>query len=363
MPLTGHTSTGTQPALPHKPRHVLVTGASGLIGSSIALQLLSLGHSVRLALRQQTHIKDWEETYGKMYEPGRIEYWTLERDMSEEGAFDDAVLGCDAVVHAASPMPGTLKDDPENEILKPAINGALSILRSAARSASVQSFVLTTSLSAFVDLQDLERDPHLTLTEDSWNKITYDQAVRLPPSPHRASLVYGASKALAERACWDYIEQKQPDMTFCTFGPAVALGRDRTPGVKTVSQLHSSVAAAAQVLFGDGELNPPAFVSLHDVAHAHALAATSFSHTTNGKRYLLIGHRASFDEVARIVGEKRPELKKLVKEKKGGEARGEYGWESGRVERDLGFKYQPLEEYVGEFADQVFELMHDAGQV
>ncbi|PRQ75862.1 hypothetical protein AAT19DRAFT_12884 [Rhodotorula toruloides] len=26
----------------------------------------------------------------------------------------------------------------------------------------------------------------------------------------------GASKALAERACWDYIEQKQPDMTFCT---------------------------------------------------------------------------------------------------------------------------------------------------
>ncbi|EGU11052.1 putative chitin deacetylase [Rhodotorula toruloides ATCC 204091] len=29
MPLTGHTSTGTQPALPHKPRHVLVTGASG----------------------------------------------------------------------------------------------------------------------------------------------------------------------------------------------------------------------------------------------------------------------------------------------------------------------------------------------
>ncbi|PRQ75861.1 hypothetical protein AAT19DRAFT_12883 [Rhodotorula toruloides] len=152
-------------------------------------------------------------------------------------------------------------------------------------------------------------------------------------------------------------------MTFCTFGPAVALGRDRTPGVKTISDLHSSVAAAAQVLFGDGELDPPAFVSLHDVAHAHALAATSFSHTTNGKRYLLIGHRSSFDEVAKIVGEKRPELKKLMRGKKGGRARDEYGWESGRVERDLGFKYEPLEEYVGEFADQVYELMHDAGQV
>ncbi|GEM12368.1 bifunctional dihydroflavonol 4-reductase/flavanone 4-reductase [Rhodotorula toruloides] len=357
MPLTGHTSTGTQPALPHKPRHVLVTGASGLIGSSIALELLSLGHSVRLALRQPKHIKDWEETYGKLYEPGRIEYWLLGRDMGEEGAFEDAVLGCDAVVHAASPMPGTLKDDPEYEMLDPAINGALSILRSAAKSASVQS------LSAFLDRQELRRNPHTTLTDESWNPTTYEQAARLPPSPQRASFVYGASKALAERACWDYIQQKQPDMTFCTFGPAVALGRDRTPGVKTVSDLHSSVGKAAQVLFGDDELNPPAFVSLHDVAHAHALAATSFSHTTNGKRYLLIGHRSSFEEVAEIVGGKRPELRKLMREKKGGAVMDEYGWKSRRVERDLGFTYQPLVEYVGDFADQVYELMHAAGQV
>lgn len=135
----------------------------------------------------------------------------------------------------------------------------------------------------------------------------------------------------------------------------------------------------------------PAFVSLHDVAHAHALAATSFSHTTNGKRYLLIGHRSSFDEVARIVGEKRPELKTLIREEKGGAAQEGYGWESGRVERDLGFKCtsrddsvrldryalvpwvlssshaartdQPLEDYVGDFADQMYELMHAAGQV
>jgi hypothetical protein len=79
-----------------------VTGASGYVGSAIALRFLELGHSVRLPVRKSTQGEAWLKHYGDKY-PGRITAITLRSDITERGAYDETLEGCDVVVHAASP--------------------------------------------------------------------------------------------------------------------------------------------------------------------------------------------------------------------------------------------------------------------
>jgi nucleoside-diphosphate-sugar epimerase len=80
----------------------LITGGSGFVGAAIALRFLEQGHSVRLPLRKQEQADAWLSEYGSKYE-GKIETLILEKTITDEGVFDEAVKGVDVVVHAASP--------------------------------------------------------------------------------------------------------------------------------------------------------------------------------------------------------------------------------------------------------------------
>ena len=61
--------------------------------------------------------------------------------------FCSAVRGCDYVLHTASPFP---PDQPSNEdiVIKPAVEGALNVLRACAKENSVKRVVLTSSVAA-----------------------------------------------------------------------------------------------------------------------------------------------------------------------------------------------------------------------
>ncbi|GAA5821696.1 hypothetical protein JCM11251_000978 [Rhodosporidiobolus azoricus] len=95
-------STSTSPVT------ACVTGASGFLGSSVAVRFLELGHKVRLPFRYQAQCDAWHAEYDDKY-PGKLETILLKKPMTEEGAFDEAVQGCDVVVHTASPLPGHFK--------------------------------------------------------------------------------------------------------------------------------------------------------------------------------------------------------------------------------------------------------------
>jgi dihydroflavonol-4-reductase len=89
----------------------------------------------------------------------------------------------------ASPFPVTQPKD-ENELIVPARDGALRVLR-AARDAGVRRVVMTSSIAA-VGYGRGKLDH--TLTEDDWTDVTGPNV-----SP------YVKSKTLAERAAWDFI--------------------------------------------------------------------------------------------------------------------------------------------------------------
>lgn len=110
-------------------------------------------------------------------------------DLLRDGGWREVASGADYVPHIASPFPGGTPAD-EDELIVPARDGALRVLR-AARDGGVKRLVLTSSFAAV----GYGRDPagHV-FTEDDWTRA---DAPGVAP--------YIRSKAIAERAAWDFV--------------------------------------------------------------------------------------------------------------------------------------------------------------
>src|SRR5207342_1888064 len=67
-------------------------------------------------------------------------------DLESDAGWPEAVAGCEYVLHVASPFPEHIPKH-ENELIVPAREGALRVLR-AARNARVKRVVLTSSFAA-----------------------------------------------------------------------------------------------------------------------------------------------------------------------------------------------------------------------
>lgn len=120
-----------------------MTGASGFLATQIILILLERGYQVVGAVRSSAKADAWQQLHPLESQGGRLTFVVVP-DMQEPGAYDNAVLDVDIVFHTASPFNFTFKDN-EKDMLLPARNGALSILRSAEKVQNVQKVIFTSS--------------------------------------------------------------------------------------------------------------------------------------------------------------------------------------------------------------------------
>lgn len=112
---------------------VLVTGASGFLGSHTAERLQHAGHELRLLMRKTSsteHLTD-------------VHYERVEGDVADAASLRRAVEGMDAVVHIAGLM--SAKTYEEYEAINARATGELLY---AAKDAGVQRFVYASSLAA-----------------------------------------------------------------------------------------------------------------------------------------------------------------------------------------------------------------------
>ena len=142
---------------------VLVTGGSGFVGSHTILQLLAAGHRVRATVRNLAREADVRVMLkeGGADAGDRLSF--VAADLESDAGWPQAVAGCEYVLHVASPFPATIPKD-ENEIIGPAREGALRVLR-AARDAGVKRVVLTSSFAAIGYGHPLQSQP---FDENSW---------------------------------------------------------------------------------------------------------------------------------------------------------------------------------------------------
>jgi dihydroflavonol-4-reductase len=70
----------------------------------------------------------------------------VEADLLKPETLDEAIKGCDFLVHTASPFPLKVPDD-ENVLVKPAVEGTMAAVR-AAHKHRLKRVVITSSIVA-----------------------------------------------------------------------------------------------------------------------------------------------------------------------------------------------------------------------
>jgi nucleoside-diphosphate-sugar epimerase len=260
---------------------VLVTGGSGFIGSHSILQLLAAGHQVRATLRSLKREGDVRAMLREGdAEPGdRLSF--VAADLENDAGWDEAIAGCDYVLHVASPFPASVPKH-EAELIGPAREGALRVLR-AARETGVKRVVLTSSFAAIGYGQPPRATP---FDETNWTD---------PGAPGVSA--YAKSKTLAERAAWDFIAREGGSLELAVvnpvgvFGPV--LGPDYSTSILLVQRLmDGAVPGVPRLHFGA--------VDVRDVADLHIRAMTDPA--ARGERFLAVaGDFMSMREIAALL--------------------------------------------------------------
>jgi nucleoside-diphosphate-sugar epimerase len=261
---------------------VLVTGGSGFIGAHCVLQLLNAGYRVRTTVRSLTR----EDDVRAMLEAGgatRGEALSFTAaDLKSDAGWPEAVAGCEFVLHVASPFPAGAPKH-EDELIVPARDGALRVLRAARRAGGVKRVVLTSSFAA-VGYGHAPRDS--PFSETDWTD---------PNSRHLGA--YAKSKTLAERAAWEFIASDGGALELAVVNPVAVFGPVLGPDFSTSIQLlrllmNGAMPRCPRLSFG--------IVDVRDVADLHLRAMKDPA--AKGERFLgVAGESMSIQEIALLL--------------------------------------------------------------
>jgi nucleoside-diphosphate-sugar epimerase len=164
----------------------------------------------------------------------------------------------------------------------PAREGTLRVLR-AARDAGARRVVLTSSFAAI----DYTPKPVAEFTEADW---TDPDTRGLAPYPR--------SKAVAERAAWDFMQREGGDTELVVVNPTFILGPTLTTDISSSLQLVMAMLDGTMTVVRRQRFG---IADVHDVAdlHIRAMAAPDAA----GKRFLALadGPTISFLQLAEIL--------------------------------------------------------------
>jgi nucleoside-diphosphate-sugar epimerase len=109
------------------PLTVCVTGANGFLAGAIVERLLVAGHAVRGTVRDASNTSGVSHLLELPGASERLSFFSA--DNLKAGSFDEAVFGCDCVIHVASPFITNIPKGKEKEIMvNPAVKGVENIL-------------------------------------------------------------------------------------------------------------------------------------------------------------------------------------------------------------------------------------------
>ncbi len=231
---------------------VLVTGGTGYLAAWCIVALLRRGYRARTTVRGEgkaDKVRAAVERAGAAID--ELEFAVA--DLLADDGWPDAVAGCAGVLHVASPLIATRDAE---AVIRPAVDGTLRVLR-AARDAGVRRVVYTSSCGAVYYGHPDRTTP---FDESDWTIVGGG-----PMSS------YVISKALAERAAWDFLADEGGRLELSTINPAgifgPALSPDATSSLGLIRTLLSGTPGAPNLWMG--------IVDVRDVADLHVRALES----------------------------------------------------------------------------------------
>lgn len=251
---------------------VLVTGASGFVGSAVARALIERGANVRLLVRATS---DRTNLSG-------LDAELAEGDIRDQASVERAAQGMRYLFHVAADY-RLWAPDPEDIVRNNRV-GTLAVM-AAAKAAGVERIVYTSSVATLKPLDQGAADETRAAT------------------PEQAVGAYKRSKVVAERLVEDMVADGLPAVIV---NPSTPIGpRDVKP--TPTGRIIVEAANGKMPAFVDSGLN---IAHVDDVAAGHLLAMEK---GRIGERYILGGTDVSLGQmladIAAIMGRKPPTIR------------------------------------------------------
>jgi dihydroflavonol-4-reductase len=314
---------------------VLVTGASGFVGSAVARRLCEAGFAVR-ALVRPTSPTAHLTGLGLDFVAG---------DLRDPASLRAALAGVRYLFHVAADYRMWARNP--QEMIDTNVAGTRALMQEAMR-AGVERVVYTSSVATLAARTD---------------GVSADET--MPLEEHRAIGTYKRSKVAAERAVEALVAQGLPAVIV---NPSTPIGpRDVKP--TPTGRIIVEAASGRMPAFVDTGLN---MVHVDDVAEGHLAA---FERGRVGERYVLGGQNASLAEILRTVAEavgRRPptfriprqalmpfaHVSEAIARRTGREpmltvdglrmAKNKMFFSSAKAERELGYRARPYREGIAD---------------
>ncbi len=324
---------------------ILVTGASGYLGTQLIAALLRAGQG---PVRAQIRAAAKEDDLRAAVRRGEADDAGLEvvtADLMSDDGWKAAMAGAEEVYHVASPIPPAQPEDPD-ELIVPAREGTRRVL-GAARAAGARRVVLTSSFVAI----GYTPKPDGEFTEDDW---TDHDMPGLAPYPR--------SKTIAERAAWDFMSRQgaqygKGSLELTVVNPTFILGPPLTAATGSSMYLvkamfSGQMSVAPRHRFG--------IVDVRDAADAHirAMAAPAAA----GKRFITVSDHPpmTYLEFAGVLRERfGPLAAKAPTEQAPGEEPPPLVIRNDRAKRELGWRPRPVEATI----DDTVENLRERGEL
>ena len=258
---------------------VLVTGATGYIGLHCIDQLLKQGYAVNGSIRSPEREEEVFQALQKNNtSTEHLNLFTF--NLTDDEGWDEGMAGCDYLLHVASPISISTKD--EEFFVGPAVAGVNRAMKFAQKH-NVKKVILTSSVAAIFETTVLKQ----YYDESDWS------------DPNKKTINYYAkSKTLAEMAAWEYIKKEDNPFELAVINPALVIG----PSLS--GDLGESNKAIEMVVTGRMPVSVPlqfGYVDVRDVAAAHILAMQNPE--SNGKRFALSEKDLWYKDVAKLLRE------------------------------------------------------------
>lgn len=273
---------------------VLITGGNGFIGRHIVAAFLDAGWHVRASIRNLDKAPEISSSIADHLGRNVDDALSFVRlDLSSDEGWNEACSGIDVLVHSASPFPIEQPTD-ENELIRPAVDGAVRALRFAAAQ-SVDRVVMTSSIAA---ISGQAARPNGTFDETDWTDAS-----------HPSCTAYVKSKTLAEKAAWEFVESSDgSSISLTCINPGFVLG----------APIGDSAGTSVRVIQRLVDAKDPAvpklgfsIVHVDDVAKAHLEAARRPE--TGGERIALASGPMWFADLSKAIKRAYPNRKVVTR--------------------------------------------------
>ena len=259
-------------------KKVLLTGISGYIAMHCAKELLKRDYHINATVRNLDKVEDIKNALSALsLDVNKIQFF--QADLLSDDNWEDAMAGCEYVMHVASPYPLNQPKD-ENVLIKPAVEGTERVVSLAIKN-NVKKIVLTSSVVA-VSVGHTKKQ----YSEEDWS---------FADKPIAA---YAKSKTLAEKKAWELIKNANTDTKLTVINPSGVIGPSLT------SEISSTQLIIAGLMNGRIPVNLPihiGYVDVRDVALAHIKALENPN--SDGERIILSNTELWHKDVSKILKE------------------------------------------------------------